>query len=70
MIKIPMKMPKYCNQCYFGRCVKSLPLTERVVEYVCQLEFEVKGEYQTRMQGVCGEYIEKPSWCFIQEEEE
>lgn len=82
MYKVPMKMPKYCNKCPFGRCNYSRPAwAERKYisqidgkenlsnqwGYVCNLDYNENGKYTKIYRAGFGENIPRPEDCKLEE---
>lgn len=76
MYKVPMDIPTHCNECPFGMCNYSYPLSGSSISriddeqnpngthgYVCNLEFNENQKYTKVLRAEYGEDIPKPGWC-------
>ena len=78
MYKVPMEIPKHCNECPFGRCQYNKPFwsDEEVLNpidlksnikntygCVCNIDFNENGKYTQVLRSQIGKDIERPDWC-------
>lgn len=82
MYKIPLEIPKYCNNCPFGSgryyhtswCkgtfIDEIDGKSNEIDtygYVCNLDYKANNRYTKVMRAKVGENVKKPSWCGLVE---
>lgn len=82
---VPMKIPKYCDNCPFGHLYYHLPFWSKgggvdpidekenkpdTYGYVCNVDFSKNGKYTKVMRAKCGKNIKKPKLCKLKGVEE
>lgn len=68
MIRVPfMKMPRCCDECPFGMCKSSLPLSTGEHTYQCNVDFWENGKYTRERKAPFDEHV-VPVQCPLIEE--